>query len=359
MPVDKLKPFNDSRVSFKSAVLNGYTYGYLHSLPSSSKPTRGTIVLIHGFPDISFGWRYQIPFLTSLGFEVIAPDCLGYGRSDSPPTHTITAYTYRRIADDIETLCQQLQIPEIILGGHDWGGAIVYRVSQFKPSLVKAVFAICTPYQVPRAQYLPLKQLVAQQIPNFAYQLHFISGDIERAVQSPDQIRAFLHSLYGARTITNDGSRGQAAFDANGKVALDLLPRMGKTKLLSDEEMDYYVTEYARHGINGPLNWYRSREEMFLDDLDFFFDGPKTDPKKFEKSAIGIEQPCLYVFATKDMALQEWMSKSMEARIPKLTRRTVKAGHWALWERPEECNAAIGEWIEKTIGRDGSLKSKL
>ncbi|KAK5946351.1 hypothetical protein PMZ80_000493 [Knufia obscura] len=350
--LDKLRP-NDPRVSHKTAILNGYTYGYLHALPSG--PKYATIVLIHGFPDLSFGWRYQIPFLTNLGYEVIAPDCLGYGRSDSPPTSRIAAYTYRRIADDIEELCRQLGISSIILGGHDWGGAIVYRVSQFKRDLVKAVFSICTPYEMPRAGYTPLKQLVAKQIPNFAYQLHFASGEIEEAVQSPSEIRSFLNSLYGARTVTADGSRGGSAFDANGRVALDLLPKMGKSKLLSDEEMDYYVREYARHGINGPLNWYRAREAMFLDDLDFFFDGPGTVAEKAKGRVIGIEQPCLFVFATRDMALQEWMSRQMAGRIPRLTRRDVEASHWALWERPEVVNGHIGEWLGKVVGERSKL----
>lgn len=364
MPVDKLRPPPfDSRVQLKSALLNGNTYGYLHSVPQSG-PIRATVVLVHGFPDLSFGWRYQIPFLTALGLQVIAPDCLGYGRSDAPPTSKITAYTYRRVADDIESLCAQLGITSIILGGHDWGGAIVYRVSQFKPQLVHAVFSICTPYEMPRPVYTPLRQLVAKQIPNFAYQIHFVSGEIEEHVQSKTEIRNFLNSLYGARSVTADGSRGQSAFDANGRVKLELLPKMGQSSLLNEEEMDYYVNEYARHGINGPLNWYRSREAMYLDDLEYFFDGLKTESTdakwKGPQGVIKIEQPCLYVFATRDMALQDWMTKQMEARIPRLTRRNVQASHWALWERPEEVNRHIGAWIEAILsGKDLGRGSKL
>lgn len=354
MSTDKIKPFHDERVTLKSAILNGYTYGYLHSLPPKGTLKRATIFLIHGFPDISFGWRYQIPFLTSLGLEVIAPDCLGYGRSDSPPTSSITDYTYRRIADDIEELCRQLGISSIILGGHDWGGAIVYRVAQFKRHLVKALFSICTPYQMPSAQFVPLKQQVARILPNFAYQLHFVSGELEAAIQSRREIRQFLNCLYGARTVTDGEGKGEAAFDVNGRVKFDLLPRIGKTKLLNDEEMDYYVNEYYRHGINGPLNWYRSREAMFLDDLDFFFDGPKTDPEKFKGKEIGIEQPCLFVYATRDHALPEWMSKQMANRIPNLTRKTVEASHWALWEKPEEVNKHIDNWIVPIIKSDDS-----
>lgn len=348
--VDKIKPTGDARISLRSAILNGYTYGYIYSESALKIPHRGTIFLVHGFPDLSFGWRYQIPLLTSLGFTVIAPDCLGYGRSDAPGTHQINAYTYKRISDDIAELCRQLNIKSIILGGHDWGGAIVYRVAQFQPTLVKALFSVCTPYQMPTPKYVPLKQFVETYIPNFRYQLHFASGELERAIRSPREIATFLHAMYGARTVESGGARGKTAFNAEGQVALELLPTMGKSKLLSDAEMDYYVQEYSRHGMNGPLNWYRSREAMFLDDLDFFYDGPKTDAKKVEGKVVKIEQPCLFVFATRDTALQEWMSKNMEERIPRLTRRSVEAGHWALWEKPAEVNAMIKDWLEGLLG---------
>ena len=142
---DKLQPFHDPRVQLRSAHLNGKTYGYIYSPRSTSAPNRGTIILIHGFPDMSFGWRYQIPFLSSLGLDVIAPDCMGYGRTDAPP-HTLHDYTYARIASDIGALCTQLGLNSVILGGHDWGGAIVYRLAQYHPNLVKALFVICTPY---------------------------------------------------------------------------------------------------------------------------------------------------------------------------------------------------------------------
>jgi len=40
-------------------------------------------VLIHGFPDISLGWRYQIPYFVNLGYRTIALDCMGYGKTVS------------------------------------------------------------------------------------------------------------------------------------------------------------------------------------------------------------------------------------------------------------------------------------
>lgn len=350
MATDKLKPYNDPRVSLRSANLNGYNYGYLYSPASSSVPHKGTIFLIHGFPDISFGWRYQIPYLTGLGLDVIAPDCMGYGRTDSP-RYTLKDYTYKRISDDIAELCRQLGLKHIILGGHDWGGAIVYRVTQYQPELITAVFSICTPYFPPSLLYEPLEIQVRKRLPNFAYQMHFASGELEQQIQSKAEIRQFLNNLYGAKT-----PEGEVAFDANGRVDFEKQRRVGKNKLLDDDEMDYYVDEYARHGLNGPLNWYRTREYNYMDEWVHFFDEGKKDAKD-----LTFKQEVLFVLAKRDQTLKPFMAAKMGERIPKLTRGEVDSGHWALWQRPAECNQIIGDWLhEKVFNQTASGgKSKL
>lgn len=349
-------PIPDPRYTHRTALLHNHTYSYIHALPPPSTPQRATILLIHGFPDLSFAWRNQIPILTNMGFQVIAPDCLGYGRSDSPPSSNIASYTTARMADDMELLCAQLGISEIFLGGHDWGAATAYRIALLKPHLVKVLFTVCVPYDPPKPMYTPLAQLVARRVPNFAYQMHFASGEVEEVVQGREMIRGFLNALYGARCLgADDGTgKGEAAFEATGKVKLDLLSRMGKNKLLSDEEMDFYVTEYARHGINGPLNWYRVREANFVSELDLIFDGPGTDASKYQPGGEWMErtkimQPTLFIGATKDQALPEWMAKGMDANIPRLTRKMVDAGHWVLWQRPKEVNGILEEWLGERL----------
>lgn len=357
----KLKPFNDPRVSLRSAVLNNHTYGYLYSPRAESVPNHGTIILIHGFPDISFGWRYQIPLLTSLGLDVIALDCQGYGRSDAPPSSHLSSYTFKRISDDVATLCRQLHLSTIILGGHDWGGAIVYRVQQRYPHLIRAFFSICTPYSAPKPTYTPLKLITQTSIPNFTYQLQFASGAVEDHVSSPHELRQFLNGMYGGRTPDS-----QVFFTAEYGLHFDRLASMGKTRLLSDDEMDYYVQEYARHGISGPLNWYRTFELNWLDDYDLFFGGVRGEGAKRTKEEVddvtkikGVE--VLFVQADKDTALKPFMARKMADNIEKLTWRHTDAGHWALWEKPAECNAFIEEWLkDKVFGQEqADGKSKL
>jgi pimeloyl-ACP methyl ester carboxylesterase len=54
-----------------------------HTCSDTSATTKATILLLHGFPDLAYGWRFQIPSLSRNGFRVIAPDMVGYGETET------------------------------------------------------------------------------------------------------------------------------------------------------------------------------------------------------------------------------------------------------------------------------------
>lgn len=218
------------------------------------------------------------------------------------------------------------------------GGAIVYRAAQYHSTLVTHLFSICTPYFPPSPVYEPLHLLVNKHLPNFRYQEHFASGELEERLQSRTEIKSFLNGMYGAR-----GPNGEVAFEATKGVFLENLPKLGLTKLLTEAELEYYVQEYARHGLHGPLNWYRNREVNYVEELEHFFQGGKVT------EGPRVQQEVLFVLATKDQALKPAMAAKMEERIARLTRKEVKAGHWALWEKPEEVNGILREWFERVV----------
>ncbi|PGH02477.1 hypothetical protein GX51_04645 [Blastomyces parvus] len=328
---DKISVTGDSRIQHCTAVLNGTTYGYLLSLPKGGK-YKATVFLIHGFPDISMGWRYQIPALTKLGLRVVAPDCMGYGRTEAPEFSEETAarYAFKQCADDMKELARQLGTSQIILGGHDWGGLAVYRIAMHHPGFVTHLFSVCTPYSPPSKEFISLETLVKTRVPYFGYQLQFVSGDLENKIKSKSDIRQFLLSLYGGRTPT-----GEFGFDVFKGVLLDKFQHLQKSKLISEEELNYYVDQYARTGVHGPLNWYRTREQNYKDDLSLL--GRKLDI------------PVLFILATQDEALRPALSRNMSKYLPNLTTAEVVAGHWALWQAPTECNEAISKWMEAVV----------
>jgi haloalkane dehalogenase len=102
-----------------------------------------TIVLLHGEPSWSYLYRSMIPPLTAAGFRVVAPDLVGFGRSDKPADRA--DYTYARHVEWIRAaLFDQLDLAEITLVGQDWGGLVGLRLVAEHPDRFRRVVAANT-----------------------------------------------------------------------------------------------------------------------------------------------------------------------------------------------------------------------
>ena len=66
------------------------------------------VVLCHGWPDLAFTWRYQVPALVAAGYHVIAPNQRGYGNSSRPTE--VAAYDVAHLADDLVALLRPLRL---------------------------------------------------------------------------------------------------------------------------------------------------------------------------------------------------------------------------------------------------------
>ncbi|KAE8411331.1 Alpha/Beta hydrolase protein [Aspergillus pseudocaelatus] len=337
--LDKINVVNDPRVRRCSAAINGKTYGYLLAEPEGGF-TR-TIFLIHGFPDLSMGWRYQIPVFLNLGFRVVAVDCIGYGRSDAP-TGSLDAYSYKSHADDLAELGKQLGCENIVLAGHDWGSVIASRFALYHPSFISHLILFVVPYLPPSPKYIDTADL-AKIVPTVGYQLQFGSaeGVVESHTQDKEGIRAFLNGLYGGAT-----PEGKFAMDSTRGFDFEVATKLGHTRLLSEEELKYYVEEYSRNGLQGPCNYYRIRQQSWTNEQSLLAQG---------KEAISIKCPVLYVHALADLVVNSEMPKAMVPFVPNLTVKEVEAGHWALWQKPAEVNAFVTEWLQQQ-GLVGSAK---
>lgn len=72
------------------------------------------------------GWRYQVPYLLSLGLQVIVPDMLGYGQTSAP--EAVEEYSMKKMSAHIVGIVKEVTDQPIILGGHDWGGYFAWLV---------------------------------------------------------------------------------------------------------------------------------------------------------------------------------------------------------------------------------------
>ncbi|KAL2810946.1 Alpha/Beta hydrolase protein [Aspergillus granulosus] len=134
---------NDPRVDYKQRqVEDGITYHYIAASPDFTPST--TALLLHGWPDLTIGWRYQIPFLLLQGIRVIVPDFFGYVKTSAP--RDIVAYSFKHMsAHFVKPIQAETDLP-VILGGHDWDSYLAWRLALYSPELVKGVFSLTVPY---------------------------------------------------------------------------------------------------------------------------------------------------------------------------------------------------------------------
>ncbi|KAA8564092.1 hypothetical protein MFRU_032g00670 [Monilinia fructicola] len=337
--VDKLAP-QDPRVQYKSAEVNGRTYSYILAEPQNGAEPVATIFLIHGWPDMAFGWRYQIPALQALNFRVVAPNMQGYSSSSSP--QELSAFTYKTAGDDVAALAKAIGVSSIILGGHDWGGAIVYRIALHHPELVSAVFSVCTPFFPPQQKYVPITVRA-----NFKYQLQLQGPDVEREIVGKAKLAQMLNALYGGRTPERE-----LGFSVADGVHFSQLEKLGPSPLLSREELDHYAEQYAINGIRGPLNWYRTGELNFEDEKELAELFHKEDGTAYK-----VEIPTMFIAGSRDAALPPAMGEGMKQWFGegKLRREEVDSSHWALWEKPEEINAYVKDFVLGVVGGKSHL----
>ena len=121
----------------------------------------------------------------------------------------------------------------------------MYRIALWHPDFVTHIFSICTPYMPPSKDFLSTETLVKSgRLPNFTYQLHLASGDVEKNIKSREQIRMFLNSLFGGV-----GPNGERGFYTHEGVRFGELPSLRPTELVDEATLDYYADRYVTNGI--------------------------------------------------------------------------------------------------------------
>ena len=96
---------------------------YVDEGPADGPP----IVLLHGEPTWSYLYRTMIPPLVDAGYRVLAPDLIGFGRSDKPSR--IGDYSYLRHVEWVTSWLTQLDLADVTLVVQDWGSLIGLRIA--------------------------------------------------------------------------------------------------------------------------------------------------------------------------------------------------------------------------------------
>ena len=292
------------------------------------------VVLAHGFPELAYSWRHQVPALAAAGYHVIAPDQRGYGASSRP--EAVTDYDIAHLTGDLVGLIDDAGEERAVIVGHDWGAMVVWAMALLHPERVAGVAGLSVPF-VHRGPQPPTQMMRAVLGDNFFYMLYFQEPGVADADLGRDPATTMRRMLAGLR-VTEDASASAEAtarmFAPGDAGFVERMPEPdGLPDWLSDDELATYVEAFTRTGFTGPINWYRNL------DRNWELTEPVADRK--------VEAPSLFLAGAQDPVL---LMSPPDAASPWLAdhRGTVLvegAGHWVQQETPEPVNAALLDFL--------------
>ncbi len=277
------------------------------------------IVLCHGWPELAFSWRHQMPALAAAGYHVIAPNQRGYGHSSRPTD--VAAYDIEHLAGDLVALLDHYEYDDATFVGHDWGASVVWGLTLLHPSRVNGVINLSLPYQERGEQ--PWIELLEAVLGGEYYMVHFNrQPGVADAVLDANTSQ-FLNNLYRKNVPPTEPEPGNAMIN----VARAGTP-LGEP-IMSDGELAVFVSAFESSGFTSSINWYRNldRNWHLLADVDPI-----------------IRQPALMIYGDRDVIPR---SQNLTAFVPNVDEISLDCGHWIPEELPEQTNKVILEWLSQ------------
>jgi pimeloyl-ACP methyl ester carboxylesterase len=275
------------------------------------------VLLLHGFPELWYSWRHQLPALADAGYHAVAPDQRGYGQTDRPAAPA--SYTQLHLVGDVIGLLDALGEEQAVVVGHDWGAPVAWNTALLRPDRVRGVVGLSVPY-TPRGPVSFLTALRAVLGEGF-YMAYFQTpgvADAELARDVRPTMRRFLYASSGDAPRASPPP--QPVVPAGGGILDVLAEPAALPGWLSEADLDVFVAEFERTGFTGGLNWYRTI------DLSWELMAPWQGAR--------VMTPALYVAGDRDLVInfpgREELIPRLQTAVPKF-RRTVLlpgCGHW-------------------------------
>jgi len=289
------------------------------------------VVLSHGFPELGYSWRHQVPALAEAGYRVICPDQRGYGRSARPDA--IEDYDIHHLSGDLIGLLDEAGHERAVFVGHDWGAMVVNGVAGLHTERCAAVMTMSVPL-LPRGPMSPIELFQMAFGESFFYMLYFQEPGVADADLGRDPADTMTRMLAGL-TVPKDADLGASGLSApDGTGFVDRLPRPdGLPGWLSQEELDHYIESFTRTGFTGGINWYRNLHRNW-----------ETTP---ELEGRQLAVPSAFLTGALDPVNLMSPAAVMEIYVTdhRFTTYVDGAGHWVQQEKPAEVNAALLDFL--------------
>ncbi|GAA3859945.1 alpha/beta hydrolase [Saccharothrix violaceirubra] len=280
------------------------------------------IVLCHGWPEHAFSWRHQVPALVAAGYHVIVPNQRGYGNSSRPTE--VTDYDIAHLTGDLVALLDHYGYADATFVGHDWGAFVVWGLALLHPDRVSQVINLSLPYQ--ERGELPWIEFMEAVFGGDFYFVHFNrQPGVAEAVFDENPYR-FLRNLYRKNEPPRAPQPGMALIDlARAEEPLG-------EPLMSEDELDVFVSSFKATGFTGSVDWYRNLDRNWHLLAD-------ADPV--------IRRPALMIYGDRDLVAK---SDRLAEFVPEVEVVSLDCGHWIQQELPAETNRVILDWLARHEG---------
>ena len=342
---------------------------------------RPCVLLLHGFPELSFSWRKVMPALADAGYHVIAPDQRGYGRTtgwDANYDGDLNSFRLLNLVRDALGLVSALGYRSVAaVVGHDFGSSVAAWCALVRPDVFRSVALMSAPFAgpppipfntagkpaTPKPEDPVHRELAALPRPRKHYQWYYstreANADMHRA---PQGVHDFLRAYYHHKSAD---WKANAPYPLQGWTAhdlaklptyyvMDLARNMAETVAaempsaeaiaantwLPEHELAFYSAEYRRTGFQGGLQWYRcGTSGGFSAQLETF-------------SGRIIDVPSCFISGKQDWGTYqrpgvfETMQSTACTRL--LGAHLVDgAGHWVQQERPDQVGRLLLQFLKQ------------
>lgn len=299
------------------------------------------VVLCHGYPGLWYSWRHQMAALADAGYQAVALDMRGYGRSSRPSG--VENYSFDKTSADVLAVLDHFGEKQAVICGHDFGANLAWHMAVHHRERLRGMVSLCVPYEMPLAggsEQRP-STLYAQIASAHFFHMHYYQREGIPEKSTLGREREFLSKLFWALCADGD-LLGWENFPPEAHY-IDVLSAPAKSppwSWLSLEDFEYYLAEYQSAGPEltflGGINSYRVMDRNW-------------ELYSSSRNA-AVEIPAMYVGGAEDPTVKlgsPTQFDHMQDRVKDLRGMELLpgAGHFIQQESPTALNGLLLEFL--------------
>tara|TARA_Y100000589_G_scaffold307652_1_gene323508 strand:- start:247 stop:1347 length:1101 start_codon:yes stop_codon:yes gene_type:complete len=354
--------------------VNGLNINYYFSTVNKESKKKKTVLLLHGFPELGFSFRYLIKILSANGYFCIAPDQRGYGKTSfiNEEEQKLSKFSVLNLVEDINSFLKKINIYKVDLIGHDFGAYVSCYLALLYPNLINSIIIMSMPFSGPPNKFnsssdiINLNKNLGKLSPRRKHYQKYFSSSLaaDNILNCKQGLFDFLRGYFYFKSHNYKENKphklknySAAEFSRLPEYYI-MLKKLGMAetiqnfmpnrdsliecqKWLPDNDLKKYSRAFRKGGFKYPLYWYRVMISL-------------REKKRLLKKKLpdNLKIPSLFIAGESDWGMFQKPGdlEAMENNFLKnfYGIKIIKnAGHWVQQEKPSETAKFILEFYRK------------